>query len=60
MSNLNNELIMENLFDEILGEMETQFPFMNESEREKKAIELAEKQFEDMILYQLHFTGYPK
>ena len=51
MSNLNNELIMENLFDEILGEMETQFPFMNESEREKKAIELAKKQFEDMIPY---------
>tara|TARA_Y100001935_G_scaffold184942_1_gene153562 strand:+ start:61 stop:216 length:156 start_codon:yes stop_codon:yes gene_type:complete len=51
MSNLNNELIMENLFDEILGEMETQFPFMNEKEREQKAIELAEKQFEDMILY---------
>ena len=40
---------MENLFDEILGEMETQFPFMNELEREKKEIELAEKQFEDMI-----------
>tara|TARA_Y100001958_G_scaffold85904_1_gene58273 strand:- start:277 stop:432 length:156 start_codon:yes stop_codon:yes gene_type:complete len=51
MSNLNNELIMENLFDEILGEMETQFPFMNEKEREQKAIELAEKQFEDMIPY---------
>ena len=51
MSNLNNELIMENLFDEILGEMETQFPFMNEKEREQKAIELAEKPFEDMIPY---------
>ena len=49
MSCLHNEMILENLFDEILGDMETQFPFMNESEREKKAIELAEKQFEDMI-----------
>ena len=49
MSCLHNEIIMENLFDEILGEMETQFPFMNEKEREQKAIELAEKQFEDMI-----------
>ena len=49
---------MENLFDEILGDMEQKFPFMNESEREQKAIELAEKQFEDMIPYWLHFTGY--
>ena len=42
---------MENLFDEILGDMEQKFPFMNESERERKAFAPAEKQFEDMIPY---------
>ena len=45
MSNIQNEIIMENIFDEILGDMEQKFPFMNESERTSKAIELAEKQF---------------
>ena len=51
MSNIQNEIIMENIFDEILGDMEQKFPFMNESERTRKAIELAEKQFEDTIPY---------
>ena len=51
MSNIQNEIIMENIFDEILGDMEQKFPFMNESEITRKAIELAEKQFEDTIPY---------
>ena len=58
MSNIQNEIIMENIFDEILGDMEQKFPFMNESERTRKAIELAEKQFEDTIPYELHFRSY--
>ena len=58
MSNIQNEIIMENIFDEILGDMEAKFPFMNESERTRKAIELAEKQFEDTIPYLLHFRSY--
>ena len=51
MSNIQNEIIMENIFEEILADMEQKFPFMNESERERKTIELAEKQFEDTIPY---------
>ena len=51
MSKIQNEIIMENIFDEILGDMEQKFPFMNESERTRKAIELAEKQFENTIPY---------